>query len=303
MIRAAATTAQVRQVREVDVLHERQIPAIARGLLPAHVATSGDSGPADVCVMASGRRASQAIGITAVLIILDRVDLDPEGAGSGRGLAVHDVVAQALEGLPGHGLPRLFVESNVEQLPVAVQEERGDRLRSSDPSVALHVYTLHVEWPSAFPDEPLATDTDSSTEAIRQHVGTAIETGLPSTSDAQTGATEADHRMAVQRGMVPRAWIVLKTQREAIGGAPDFVVRDPIVFQDAETPPRTWSAQAVTQTVVVDVHVAHRTENLADAAVIRIASELEGTVVIWPGAFHGARAGRWRHGHAAPDRR
>ena len=154
-----------------------------------------------------------------------------------------------------------------------------------------------------FPAEPLATDTDSSTEAIRQHVGTAIETGLPSTSDAQTGATEADHRMAVQRGMVPRAWIVLKTQREAIGGAPDFVVRDPIVFQDGETPPRTWSAQAVTQTVVVDVHVAHRTENLADAAVIRIASELEGTVVIWPGAFMARVLVGGAMVDAAPDRR
>ena len=143
-IRDAATTAQVRRVLEVDVLHERQIPAIAKGLLPAHITTSGDSGPADVCVMASGRRASQAIGITAVLIILDRVDLDPELAGTGRGLAVHDVVAQALEGLPGSGLPRLFVESNVEQLPFAVQEAqgRGNKLQTSDPYVALHVYTI-----------------------------------------------------------------------------------------------------------------------------------------------------------------
>ena len=33
-IRAAATSAQVRRVLEVDVLHERQIPAIAQGLTP-----------------------------------------------------------------------------------------------------------------------------------------------------------------------------------------------------------------------------------------------------------------------------
>ena len=126
-IRDAATTAQVRRVLEVDVLHERQIPAIAKGLLPAHITASGDSGPADVCVMASGRRASQAIGITAVLIILDRVDLDPELAGTGRGLAVHDIVAQALEGLPGSGLPRLFVESECRAASVCRSGGAGPR--------------------------------------------------------------------------------------------------------------------------------------------------------------------------------
>ena len=286
-IRAAATAAQVRRVLEVDVLHERQIPAIAKGLTPAHTGTRGTSGPADVCVMATGRRASQGIGITAVLIILDRVDLDPGWTGSGRGLAVHDVVAGALEGLPGHGLPRLLVESSMEQLPVAVQEAQAGEssIRSSDPRVALHVFTLHVEWPPAFPVDPLATDVDSSTQAIRQHVGAAITTGLPAGSDAQAGAEEADRREAVIAGTVPRAWIVLRTQRESIGGAPDFVVRAPIFFRDAESPPRTWSAQAVTQTVVVVVHVAHRTEQLADASVISIAGELEGTSVIWPGVF------------------
>ena len=221
-IRAAATAAQVRRVLEVDVLHERQIPAIAKGLTPAHTGTRGTSGPADVCVMATGRRASQGIGITAVLIILDRVDLDPEWTGSGRGLAVHDVVAGALEGLPGHGLPRLLVESSMEQLPVAVQEAQAGEpsIRSSDPRVALHVFTLHVEWPPAFPVDPLASDVDSSTQAIREHVGAAITTGLPADSDAQAGAEEADRREAVIAGTVPRAWIVLRTQRESIGGAP-----------------------------------------------------------------------------------
>ena len=286
-IRAAATAAQVRRVLEVDVLHERQIPAIAQGLTPAHTGTRGESGPADVCVMATGRRASQGIGITAVLIILDRVDLDPEWTGSGRGLAVHDVVAGALEDLPGHGLPRLLVESSMEQLPVEVQEAKDGRapIARSDAHVALHVFTLHVEWPPAFPVDPLATDADSATQAIRQHFGAAITTGLPAGADAQAGAEEADRRAALIDGTVPRAWIVLRTQREAIGGAPDFVVRDPIFFNDSESPSRRWSAQAVTQTVVVDIHIAHRTEQLADAAGIRIAGELEGTSVTWPGAF------------------
>lgn len=288
-IRDAATTAQVRRVLEVDVLHERQIPAIARGLIPAHIATSGDSGPADVAVMATGRRASQAIGITAVLIVLDRVDLDPELAGTGRGLAVHDVVAQALEGLPGSGLPRLFVESNVEQLPFAVQEAQGggSKLRSSDPYVALHVYTINVEWPSAFPEAPLAIDLGSSTSAIRDHVSAAISAGLPTdaATGADAGATEERRRVAVQLGTVPRAWITLHTQRETIGGSPDFVARESMTWMDSESPPRKWSAQAVTQTVVVIIHVAHRTEVLADFAVLRIAAELEGSVVTWPGDF------------------
>ena len=58
-----------------------------------------------------------------------------------------------------------------------------------------------------------------------------------------------------------------------------------MTWQDSESPPRKWSAQAVTQTVVVVIHVAHRTEDLADLAVLRIAAELEGSVVTWPGDF------------------
>ena len=269
------------------MLNERQIPAIARGLTPANLGTSGDSGPAVVAVMATGRRASQAIGITAVLIILDRVDLDPDLAGSGRGLAVHDIVAGALEGLPGHGLPRLFVESAIEQLPVAVQEVRGKPVASSDANVALHVFTLHVEWPSAFPEEPLAADLGSSTSAIRDHVSESIAAGLPTTAAtaAAAGASEERRRVAVQQGTVPRAWVTLHTQRETIGGAPDFIPRESMTWEDSESPPRTWIAQALTQTVVVVVHVAHRTEGLADAAVLRIAADLEGSQVNWPGDF------------------
>ena len=261
----------------MDPITERDVPILADGLFDATDSTApADRGPAAIAVMARGRdQESQAIELTAWTVVRNRLAIELLDAGRARGLATLDLVEEAMSGLPVHGLPALLVES------AAVRFERTD----ADLDSTIHVYVTRCTWPAAFPETPLATDADSSTQAIRDHVEAAILAGLPSAVSVQAGANEADKREAHIAGMVPRAWIELKTQREAIGGAPDFVVRDPATFADSESPPRTWTAQVVTQTVIVEVYVGHRTETLADAAIVRIAGELEGSVVIWPGSF------------------
>ena len=264
-------------VRVIEVLPitERDIPRLADGLWDAIDATvPTDRGPAAIAVMARGRAGeTQAIELTAYTIIRSRLEIELDDAGRGRGLAMLDEVEGALQSLPA-GLPDLLCESAAIRLDPTVTD--------ADPTV--HIYATRCTWPSAFPDEQ--TDSvGSSTSAIRDHVAGVIGTALPAMHVRQRGRIEADRRAALIAGDVPRAWITLHTQRETIGGSPDFVERPSMEWQDSETPPRTWRAQSVTQTVVVHAHVAHRTEDLADEAILRIAGELTGGVVVWPGDF------------------
>ena len=119
--------------------------------------------------------------------------------------------------------------------------------------------------------------------AIRDHVAAAVTAGLPVTDTAQTGDTEARCRAALIASLVPRAKIVLETRRETLGGEHDLsVISDEIWLDDQD---REWLCRVAQQEIVVTVTVWHRLETLADEAVLRIASELDDSLVVWPGDF------------------
>lgn len=266
------------RVVEIDSISEDELPILADGIFAATDATvPAMRGPAAIAVMARGRQGSQAIELTAYTIVRTRLAIELPDTGRSRGLATLDLVEEAMRELPAqHGLPVLLVESTSILLERQTTEMYED---------AVHVYATRCVWPPAHPEAPLAVEAGSSTGAIRDHVAAAITIDLPAATAAQAGKDEADRRAALVAGMVPRAWVTLHTERETIGGAPDFLVRDSVQWEDSESPPRRWTARAVEQTVVVDVHVAHRTKNLADEAALRIAGRLEDSAVIWPGNF------------------
>ena len=269
----------VRPPIQADGIRVDTIVALARFLSTAGSSKLRDEGPAIVVVTTPARRKHGAIEVRVYTMTRDRRSLVAgdglkirDGIKAGRGLAVVDWVEEAIRGLPGSGLPILETET----VPSPLPEDIG--------KTSVRVWTTTALWPLAFPDST-AAGAGSSTSAIRDHVAGIIGTGLPAALTRQRGRTEADRRIAYYAGDVPRAWITLHTQRETIGGSPDFVERPSMEWQDSETPPRTWRAQSVTQTVVVHVHVAHRTEDLADEAILRIAGAITGGVVVWPGDF------------------
>ena len=293
-IRAAASGVEVPRVVEVDTVTENDIPMLADGLWDAPTATSSDRGPAVVAVMARARQASQAIELIAFTVIKSRLALELEMAGKGRGLATLDLIESALSHLPGHGLPRLLVETMPEPLSPP----------SRDENATIYVYSTRCVWPPAFPGEPTGQPIDADDidgiSAIRDHVADAVEAAGefvtaadvvadPSLADrreadlARIGDTEARQRVATIDGLVPRCAIELSTYREAIGGAPDLTVIDTQTFTGADG--REWSARGATQRIVVTVTVRHRTKRLADALVTAIAAALDDTEVVWPGAF------------------
>ena len=269
----------VRPPIQADGIRVDTIVALARFLSTAGSSKLRDEGPAIVVVTTPARRKHGAIEVRAYTLTRDRRSLVTgdglkmrDGIKAGRGLAVVDWVEEAIRGLPGSGLPILETET----VPSPLPEDIG--------KTSVRVWTTTALWPLAFPDST-AAGAGSSTSAIRDHVAAVIETTLPATLTRQRGRTEADRRIAYYAGDVPRAWITLHTQRETIGGSPNFVARESMAWNDADG--LRWTAQAVTQTVIVRVSVAHRTEPLADEAAIRIFAGLEGTTVNWPGAFDG----------------
>ena len=274
-IRAIAPDTEIIRVFEVDTVSASDIPVMADGLGDASISSAGDRGPAICAVMAEGRQEHQGFDLTVYTVVRSRLELKLVQSGRGRGIAVVDLVEQALQELPGSGLPRLLVRTTAAEITASA--------RKVDPTV--RVFISRCTWPSAFPATPLETSIGSSSSAIRAHFAAIIARMLPAANEAQIGATESAWRWARIAGMVPRARILLRTQRETIGGAPDFVVREDVTWQDSEPIPRTWAAQGVTQTVIVITEVAHRKEDLADEAALRIAAQVEGEPVVWPGDF------------------
>lgn len=262
------------RVVEVDAITERDVPRLADGIFSATDATVPDTrGPAAIAVMAAGRQSSQAVDLAAYTVVRTRLAIELADAGRGRGLATLDLVEVALSELPGHGLPRLLVES------AAVRLDRTQ----TEADETIHVYVTRCTWPPAFPDPPLAAERGGSMDAIRDHVAAAITGGLPAATEDQAGRTEAHCRVAQITGLVPRARVALDTQRETRGGEFDLAVIANQNFSDDQG--RRWTMRVAEQEIVATVTVWHRNEDLADEAISRIMGELDGSRVAWPGSF------------------
>ena len=273
-IRTAGSTDEIRQVYEIDVITPTaNLPQIVRMLSAASDRAVGDAGPSVVAVMARGRRPDQSIELAAFTIVRDRALFKLAKSTRGRGLAVVDTVEGALSGLPTDGLPKLLVQT------AATPLSREDS--QQNPNV--HVFVTECIWPPADPEAPLATEAGSGMDAIRDHMADALMTALPTTEAADVGATEADRRVAVIAGTVPRAVVDLTTKRETIGGDIDLAVISAQVWTD--TADDVWRARVAEQLVIAEVKVWHRTEQLADEAIVRLMAELDESVVTWPGSF------------------
>ena len=135
------------RVVEVDVVTERDIPALADGLFDASSAESGTRGPAVVAVMARGRQQLQAIELTAYTIVRGRLAIELAQGGRSRGLAILDLVESALSGLPPHGLPPLLVESAVAPLPAGSAPRGLDHRRLRHRAPRGHRPHRSRRWP------------------------------------------------------------------------------------------------------------------------------------------------------------
>ena len=258
------------------------------GTLPnASARTAGKGGPAMVVVTVTARNDAAAVAVEVYTVTKDPIDLI-----SDRGLMAVDAVERALRTLPGSDLPLLKTSTGLTVLPPRIDDNKTN------------IWMTQVVWPSADPGEPdgqpLATAIGDSIGAIYHHVSDGVAVALafvtPAALEAngalqarydadltRRGDTEARRRQATFDGLVPRCEIDVSSERATFGGGTDLLA-SPFTWGTADG--RMWTGRAVRQRVTVEVRVWHRSERLADEAALKIISELDQSVVTWPGDFN-----------------